>query len=124
MPGREARTRIRKDVVFRDLAGELVLLNLSTGVYFGLDAVGSRIWGLIDGGRSAAEIVGTLTAEYEVAADTCEADLSRFLEALRDNELVELDDGLARETAATEPGREANADPRQGTPRPRTAAAA
>ncbi|HZF05529.1 MAG TPA: PqqD family protein [Patescibacteria group bacterium] len=96
MPGREARIRIRKDVVFRDLEGELVLLNLGTGVYFGLDPLGSRIWGLIDGGRSAAEIVGTLTAEYEVDADTCEADLSRFLETLRDNELVELDDGLAR----------------------------
>src|SRR3989442_13128445 len=97
MPGREARTRIRKDVVFRDLAGELVPLNLSTGVYFGLDAVGSPIWGLIDGGRSAAEIVGTLTPEDQVAADTCEADPSRFLDALRENEIADLDDGATRE---------------------------
>jgi hypothetical protein len=93
---RETVVRIRNDVVFRELEGEMVLLNLATGVYFGLDAVGTRIWGLIDGQRSAADIVATLTAEYEVDADTCGADLARFLETLRDNELVERADEPAR----------------------------
>jgi Coenzyme PQQ synthesis protein D (PqqD) len=94
MPGaRDAAIRIRKDVVFRDLEGELILLNLATGVYFGLDPVGTRIWALIDNGRTADEIVGVITAEYEVDADACRADLARFLAALRDNDLVELDDG-------------------------------
>ena len=94
MPGaRDAAIRISKDVVFRDLEGELVLLNLATGVYFGLDPIGTRIWGLIDDGRTADEIVGVITAEYEVDADTCRADLARLLAALRDNDLVELDDG-------------------------------
>src|ERR671934_1669254 len=99
MPGpisRHAAIRIRKDVVFRELEGEMVLLNLATGIYFGLDAVGSRIWGLIDGHRSAADIVHTLTSEYEVDGDTCGADLARFLDILRDNELVERDDEPAR----------------------------
>ena len=41
------RLRIADDVVVRDLAGESVLLNLSTGTYFGLDAVGTRLWHLI-----------------------------------------------------------------------------
>jgi len=94
MPGaRDAAIRIRKDVVFRDLEGELVLLNLATGVYFGLDPIGTRIWALIDDGRTADEIVGVITAEYEVDADACRADLTRLLAALRDNQLVDLDDG-------------------------------
>jgi hypothetical protein len=93
---RDAAIRIKKDVVFRDLEGEMVLLNLATGVYFGLDPVGTRIWGLIDGRRSAAAIVEALIAEYDVDPQTCETDLDRFLESLRDNELVELDDGAAR----------------------------
>lgn len=93
---RDAAIRIKRDVVFRDLEGELVLLNLATGVYFGLDPVGTRIWGLIDGRRSAADIVEALTAEYEIDPRTCEADLGRFLESLRDNDLVDLDDGAAR----------------------------
>jgi len=99
MPGRAPRDtaiRIRKDVVFRELEGEMVLLNLATGVYFGLDAVGTRIWALIEAHRSTKEIVATLTGEYAVDGDTCGADLARFLETLRDNALVERDDEPAR----------------------------
>jgi hypothetical protein len=83
-------------VVFRELEGEMVLLNLATGVYFGLDPVGTRIWRLIEAQRSSDEIVETLTAEYEVDANTAGADLARLLLALRDNELVDVDDGSAR----------------------------
>ena len=96
MPGREPPICIRKDVVFRDLEGELVLLNLNTGVYFGLDSVGSAIWRLIDGSRSTSEIVSAMTAEYEVDAATCRADLDRFLDALRVNDLVDVDDRAPR----------------------------
>jgi Coenzyme PQQ synthesis protein D (PqqD) len=92
-PPADAAIQISKDVVFRDLEGEMVLLNLATGVYFGLDPVGTRIWELLASGRSSDEIVGALTAEYDVDAETCRADLARFLGTLRDNELVQPDDG-------------------------------
>ena len=95
MPGaRDAAIRIRKDVVFRDLEGELVLLNLATGVYFGLDPVGTRIWALIEDGRTVDEIVSAISAEYEVEADACRTDLARFLVTLRDNDLVDVDSEL------------------------------
>ncbi|HEV8471302.1 MAG TPA: PqqD family protein [Methylomirabilota bacterium] len=96
MPLPGASIRVRDDVVFQDLEGEVVLLNLRSGVYFGLDPVGSRIWALIDGRRTAADIVGALTTEYEVDATTCEGDLVTFLTALRDNDLVDLDGASAR----------------------------
>ena len=35
------------DVIFRELDGEAILLNLATGMYFGLDQVGTRLWALI-----------------------------------------------------------------------------
>ena len=90
---RDAAIRIRKDVVFRDLEGELVLLNLATGVYFGLDPLGTRIWALIDDGCTTDEIVSAITAEYDVDVEACGTDLTRFLAALRDNDLVDLDTG-------------------------------
>jgi Coenzyme PQQ synthesis protein D (PqqD) len=96
MRGQGGSVRIRKDVVFRDLDGELVLLNLRTGVYFGLDRVGTRIWGLIADERSLGEIVGELTAEYEVDAGTCEADVAQFVATLADNDLVDLADAPPR----------------------------
>ena len=56
---------IPEDIVFRDLAGEEVILNLGTGMYFGLNAVGTQIWRLIREGCSSEQIVATLLKEYE-----------------------------------------------------------
>ncbi len=40
--------RISPDVLFRELAGEAVLLDLKSQRYFGLGEVGTRIWQLLD----------------------------------------------------------------------------
>ncbi len=38
------RVSAATDVLVQELAGEAVLLNLKTEQYFGLDAVGARMW--------------------------------------------------------------------------------
>ncbi len=78
------------DVVFRDLQGEMVLLNLKTGVYFGLDPIGTRIWHLIQERRSLQEIRDAVTQEYDVTKDQCERDLLKFVGELRERELVDV----------------------------------
>lgn len=83
--------RISPDVVFRDLDGEAVLLNLRTGVYFGLDPVATRIWDLLVEQRSLPAILDTLQDEYEVDAAQCERDVRLFLAALTDHALLEAD---------------------------------
>ncbi len=85
-----SRVRINEDVAFRDLDGEMVLLNLRTGVYCGLDPVGTRIWHLLRAGQPLEAIVASLVAEYEVTAARSEADLLRFVGLLRENQLVDL----------------------------------
>ena len=57
------------DSVSADMGGEQVILNLASGVYFGLDEVGARIWSLIEKPRRLSSIVETLLAEYEVEQD-------------------------------------------------------
>ena len=42
-----SRVRIQEDVLFQELQGEAVLLNLKTGVYLGLNPLGTRIWKLL-----------------------------------------------------------------------------
>jgi hypothetical protein len=78
------RLRIADDVVCRDLAGESVLLNLSTGTYFGLDAVGTRLWHLIAEHGSTALALETLLTEYDVDRPRLQKDV----EALIDQFLV------------------------------------
>ena len=47
-PTLHSRVSVNDDVLFQELDGEGVLLNLKTGVYFGLDSVGARVWQLLE----------------------------------------------------------------------------
>jgi len=66
---------ISEDVLFRELDDEAVLLNLKTGVYFGLNPAGLRIWQLIAAGSSLHGVLETLNDEFEVNRDVLERDL-------------------------------------------------
>lgn len=76
------RLRIADDVVCRDLAGESVLLNLSTGTYFGLDAVGTRLWHLIAEHGSTALALEALLTEYDVDRPRLQEDVEALIDQL------------------------------------------
>jgi hypothetical protein len=82
-----------EDQVSSDLGGEVAILDLKAGVYYGLDEVGARIWSLIEKPRRVGEIRDVLVDEYDVAPDRCERDLLALLQKLADAELIEVDDG-------------------------------
>jgi hypothetical protein len=79
-----------KDQVSADLAGEAVILNLKSGVYYGLNAVGGRVWQLLQEPRTVAAILDTLLEEYEVDRDSCDRDLLALLQELATAELIEV----------------------------------
>jgi hypothetical protein len=76
------------NVVFRDLDGEAVILDLESGTYFGLNEVGTRLWQLAGEGRSETEIVDTLVAEYDADRETIVRDATKLLEELRRRRLI------------------------------------
>jgi hypothetical protein len=73
-----------------DVAGEVMILNLNDGVYYGLDTVGTRIWELLQEQRSVAEIRELLVMEFDVTREHCERDLLRLLRELMEAQLVEI----------------------------------
>ena len=83
-----AQVNTRDNVVFQQLQEEAVLLNLDSGLYFGLDPVGTRIWNLLAEGQSLRQIVSTLIAEYEVDHEQCQSDLLKLLKDLEAQGLV------------------------------------
>ncbi len=85
---KQATVRIADDVISRVLEGEAVILGLATGTYFGLDAVGTRIWQLIEERGRVTEILAGLVEEYEVKPEECERDLLRLLGELKDRGLI------------------------------------
>jgi hypothetical protein len=80
------------DQVSTDLAGEVVILGLKSGGYYGLNSVGARIWSLIQEPRRLADIRRAILEEYEVDGDRCERDLQELLQQLTAEGLIEITD--------------------------------
>ena len=75
-------------VLFQEVGGEAVLLDLDSEQYFGLDQVGTRIWDLLDGQSALEHVHATLCAEYQADPQRIGDDLLVLARALADAGLV------------------------------------
>jgi hypothetical protein len=80
-----------KDHVSTDLGSESVILNVNSGVYYGLDEVGNRVWQLLQEPRTVLEIRDALLNEYEVEAGECGRDLLELLHLMQNEGLISVD---------------------------------
>ena len=88
----ETKVSITSDVLFHNLDGEAVLLNLQSGKYFGLDSIGTRIWNLMVEHHTLPATYHTLLEEYDVDAERLRADLLALVDQLAAHGLVTLED--------------------------------
>jgi hypothetical protein len=75
------------------LGEEAVILELKQGVYYGLNAVGARIWELLKEPRTAGEIRDVILDEYDAEPEAVTRDLLGLLTELADRGLIEVRDG-------------------------------
>jgi Coenzyme PQQ synthesis protein D (PqqD) len=74
-----------------EVGEEVVILNLKTGVYYGLDPVGLSIWNLLQSTQTFAQLRQALMAEYQVEQDVCDRDLRVLLQNLEAADLIEVE---------------------------------
>lgn len=96
----QTRVSQRQDVLFHELGGEAVLLNLESGKYFGLDEVGTRIWQLITEHGQLEPAYQALLQEYEVEPERLAEDLLKLVDQLLEHGLLEAGLPAENETAA------------------------
>ena len=77
-PSIDDRLALSDQVVIRELSGESVLLDLKSGLYFGLNGVGTRVWNLVADGGSLRDVNAALMGEFDAPAATIEAEVLRF----------------------------------------------
>ena len=82
-------------LVTRRIAGETILVPVTGGVadlhaVYTLNDVGSFIWHLIDGRRTAQAIADAVSSEYDVTVERAAEDVDELLTALEANGLVAL----------------------------------
>lgn len=71
------------------LGDESVILGLNDGIYYGLDAIGTRIWTLLGSPRSIGEICETLEQDYDVDRSKCQDAVTELVRDLLMKGLVE-----------------------------------
>lgn len=76
------------DMVAAEMDGDLVMLSIARGEYFGISGVGTRLWNLLERPISAGEMVAALCAEFEVEESRCRADVDSFLRNLMHHQIV------------------------------------
>jgi hypothetical protein len=87
----QQRLKASPDAFASAVGDETVLLQVKRGVYYGLDAVGTRIWVGLNDGQAPAEICQQIAAEHGVPIETVEADARTFLQDLKANDIVVAD---------------------------------
>ena len=68
---------------------QIIVADMRSGHYLGLDEVGARVWDLIGDGATRDAIVDTLSDEYDVARDVLERDVEHLVQDLRERRLIE-----------------------------------
>ena len=100
----EQHVSVPSNVMFRELEGESVILDLDSESYFGLDPVGTRMWQLVTEANSIQSAYDALVTEYDVAPETLREDLLELLDTLQGRGLIEIGEPPDPEAVIVEPG--------------------
>lgn len=99
-----SKTTIPKDVIWREVDGEAVILNLQTGKYYGLDKVGTRMWNLLSEHHQVELVYRTMLDEYEVSEAQLQHDLLGLIDKLVEHGLVQIDETQTQDSAHVQAG--------------------
>jgi hypothetical protein len=82
------KIEIASAVVAREIGGEMMLMDLDSGTYFGLNAIGGRIWRALENGEPIEDLCAQLAQEFDVRPDTLHKDVDELLARLQEQKLI------------------------------------
>jgi hypothetical protein len=77
-----------KSIIQSNIADEVVMLDVDSGFYFGLNSVGSIIWSHLKEPISLQELIDKLMNQFDVDPYTCEKETVEFLMQLLEKNIV------------------------------------
>lgn len=79
-----------QDLIAAEMDGDVVMLSIENGQYYGLTGIAPRIWELLETPHSVDQLLVDLLQHYDVAEDVLRADLDGFLTDMQQNGLLRL----------------------------------
>ncbi len=77
-----------KSIVQSKIGEEVVMLDMESGFYFGLNSVASVIWGLLANEIGFEELIDQLMAQFEVERFLCETDTKELLDQMLEKNII------------------------------------
>lgn len=71
-----------------EVDGELVMMDIEKGTYYGLDPVAARIWQAVGQPTRVADVCAQMLEQFDVDQDRCEAEVLAFIADLQSSGLV------------------------------------
>lgn len=84
---RQIRLR-QDDVEWREIEGEIVVLDLRRSTYLAVNRIGALLWPRLAAGATRSALVQRLVDDFDLEPSTAESDVDGFLQELRDQELL------------------------------------
>lgn len=79
-----------KEVVQSKIGDEVVMLDVESGYYFGLNSVASVIWDMMKDKIDLNTLVENLMKEFEVDKETCETDTLELLAEMKEKKIIRI----------------------------------
>ena len=84
--------KLSSNHLFSEVGEEAVILELDSGVYYGLNETGVQIWQWLKEPKRFTELYQLLMDEYDVDSQQCEADLKAILQGMTEVGIIQLSD--------------------------------
>ena len=75
-------------LVTSDLDGEVVMMSIDKGKYYGLDTIASQIWELLETPCSIRTLCDQLLPRYEVGREQGEKDVLAFCQQAQEQDII------------------------------------
>lgn len=86
--------RLRKDgVSWREIDGEMVILDLSSSTYLKTNEAGTTLMRLLADDRSVTELAHGLVEAFGISAEQARSDTETFIQMLQDRNLLDATSG-------------------------------
>ncbi len=88
MPDLNLVFRRKDDIRYRVVGDEAIVVRQNAAEVLALNDVGARVLELIDADKTLAQVIATMSGEYDVRPDELANDVQRFVAAIRDAGIV------------------------------------
>ncbi len=78
------------EIIFSEMDGETVMMSIERGEYYGINPIGSRIWGLLESPKKVSGLCDTLQPDYDVTPVQCAQDILLFLNQMAEKGIIKI----------------------------------